>query len=183
MGAVRIGNRRRRSDDVALVSRGRRLRPARLDWRKAARLQGLIQTAPDGLLIADSGGRLTFANDQAAQLFGYRPEGLKGKAVGIAFSRSRFGPGLGAMACENMPKTRAAPASSSAAGIAIITPGLGRGQLANRPPQKPPRRCLRSARPQRSRKSRGGSSPPGQRVGFLHRSSAETNPHPAIDPQ
>jgi len=29
--------------------------------RKAARLQGLIQTAPDGLLIADSGGRLTFA--------------------------------------------------------------------------------------------------------------------------
>jgi hypothetical protein len=44
-------------------------------------LRGLLDTAPDGIVVADDGGRITFVNTQTETLFGYTRDELLGQPV------------------------------------------------------------------------------------------------------
>ncbi len=46
-----------------------------------ARFRGLLEAAPDAMVIADRDGRIVLANRQAQTLFGYDPDELVGQAV------------------------------------------------------------------------------------------------------
>jgi PAS domain S-box-containing protein len=48
-----------------------------------ARFRGLLELAPDGIVIADRGGRIVIANTRAHQMFGYDPGELLGQAVEV----------------------------------------------------------------------------------------------------
>ncbi len=41
----------------------------------------MLELAPDGIIRVDTAGTITFANDQAAKLFGYDPRELPGKTI------------------------------------------------------------------------------------------------------
>lgn len=43
--------------------------------------RGLLETAPDAILIVDEGGRIKFANEQTTELFGYSGEELGGMVI------------------------------------------------------------------------------------------------------
>ena len=47
----------------------------------AGRFGGLLEAAPDALVITDEGGRIGYVNERAEQLFGYRREELIGQPV------------------------------------------------------------------------------------------------------
>jgi PAS domain S-box-containing protein len=47
------------------------------------RFRGLLDAAPDALIIVDSAGRIVLTNRQAKALFGYEPEELLGQAIEI----------------------------------------------------------------------------------------------------
>jgi protein-histidine pros-kinase len=46
-----------------------------------ARFGGLLEAAPDGMLIVDAGGRIVLCNSAAGTAFGYAPEELQGRSV------------------------------------------------------------------------------------------------------
>jgi PAS domain S-box-containing protein len=46
-----------------------------------ARFRGLLDSAPDAILIVSREGRITFANAQVEKTFGYRPEELLGQTI------------------------------------------------------------------------------------------------------
>jgi len=41
----------------------------------------IVEGAPDGVLLVDPGGRITFANRYVETLLGYAPEALIGKTI------------------------------------------------------------------------------------------------------
>ncbi|HKJ58786.1 MAG TPA: PAS domain S-box protein, partial [Halobacteriales archaeon] len=47
------------------------------------RLEAICNASPDGILIVDSDGRITFANDRVSDLFGYDPDELRGEPVEV----------------------------------------------------------------------------------------------------
>lgn len=47
------------------------------------RLEAICNASPDGILIVDSDGRITFANERVSDLFGYDPEELRGESVEV----------------------------------------------------------------------------------------------------
>jgi PAS domain S-box-containing protein len=49
----------------------------------AEKLRGLIESAPDGILMVDAEGRIELVNRQAEQMFGYRADELLGKNVDL----------------------------------------------------------------------------------------------------
>lgn len=51
--------------------------------RAAAKLVGLLDSAPDGIVVVDDGGRIQMVNVQAERLFGYRRDELIGKQVDL----------------------------------------------------------------------------------------------------
>jgi PAS domain S-box-containing protein len=48
-----------------------------------AQLSALGELAPDGMLVADSGGRIMYASSQLGRIFGHRPEDLVGQPVEV----------------------------------------------------------------------------------------------------
>jgi PAS domain S-box-containing protein len=66
-----------RVEDVTLL---RRLREERAG---EARLRGLLEAAPDAMVIVDQSGRIALVNSQTERLFGYRREELLGQAIEI----------------------------------------------------------------------------------------------------
>ena len=46
-----------------------------------ARFRGLLESMPDGILMVNATGHVVFANSQAARMFGYTAEELRGKPV------------------------------------------------------------------------------------------------------
>ena len=46
-----------------------------------AMFRGILEAAPDAMVVADEGGRILLSNDQTALLFGYTQRELVGKAV------------------------------------------------------------------------------------------------------
>jgi PAS domain S-box-containing protein len=66
---IRDVTTRRRADDA--------VRASELKFR------GLVDAAPDGIVIVGADGRIDLVNAQAAQLFGYAPEELVGQEVEI----------------------------------------------------------------------------------------------------
>jgi PAS domain S-box-containing protein len=57
-----------------------------------ARFRGLVELAPDGIVIADRDGRIVVANAEAHRLFGYVPGELAGQAVdALVPARAREG--------------------------------------------------------------------------------------------
>ncbi len=46
-----------------------------------ARFRGLIETAPEAVIITDDSGRILLVNEQAQKIFGYRPEELIGEQI------------------------------------------------------------------------------------------------------
>ena len=54
------------------------------DRRKAdAKFRGLLESAPDAMVIVDRNGRIAIVNAQAEQMFGYRRDELLGQPVEI----------------------------------------------------------------------------------------------------
>lgn len=49
--------------------------------RSEAQFRGLLESAPDAVVVTDRNGRIVFSNAQALRLFGYRPSQLAGKPV------------------------------------------------------------------------------------------------------
>jgi PAS domain S-box-containing protein len=52
-----------------------------------AMFRGLLQSAPDAMVIADDRGNIKLANTQAEQLFGYSADELIGRHIGLVLSR------------------------------------------------------------------------------------------------
>jgi PAS domain-containing protein len=46
-----------------------------------ARFRGLLEAAPDGIVVVDTSGRLILANSRIERLFGYRRDELIGQPV------------------------------------------------------------------------------------------------------
>jgi PAS domain S-box-containing protein len=53
-----------------------------------AKFRGLLEVAPDGIVIADREGRIVLANSQAQRMFGYTAEELAGQQVEILMPES-----------------------------------------------------------------------------------------------
>jgi diguanylate cyclase (GGDEF)-like protein/PAS domain S-box-containing protein len=51
--------------------------------RSEERVSGLLQTAPDAIVVIDQGGRITLANRQAEKMFGYDLDEMVGRTVEI----------------------------------------------------------------------------------------------------
>jgi len=47
------------------------------------KFQGLLESAPDAMIIVNSGGRIVLANSQTERLFGYSREELRGQAIDL----------------------------------------------------------------------------------------------------
>ncbi len=60
------------------------------EWLDDATLRNVIEAAPDGFLIVDLGGRIVFANAQAATMFSYSRDELIGEQVEVLVPE-RFG--------------------------------------------------------------------------------------------
>jgi two-component system, NarL family, sensor histidine kinase DevS len=52
-------------------------------------LVAMIDAAPDGLVMTDERGRIVWANDRTAELFGYQPEELVGQVVEVLLPTDR----------------------------------------------------------------------------------------------
>lgn len=48
-----------------------------------AMLKGLLEHAPDAVIVADQAGQIVLANQQAQEMFGYTPQELTGQPVGV----------------------------------------------------------------------------------------------------
>jgi PAS domain S-box-containing protein len=73
-----------------------------------ALVEAIINSAPDGVLLVDPGGRITFANHQAESLFGFAPEELIGKTVEFLIPERLRGRHIGHQAAFHVrPSTRA----------------------------------------------------------------------------
>lgn len=67
---------------IANARHSLREQAARLEAEAAqARFRGLLESAPDGIVIVDGEGRIALLNTQAERLFGYRREELLGQPV------------------------------------------------------------------------------------------------------
>jgi len=62
------------------VTQSRALRDAKLI---EAKYRDLLESTPDGIVIANSTGRIVLANTQAEKLFGYQPDELRGKLIEV----------------------------------------------------------------------------------------------------
>jgi PAS domain S-box-containing protein len=56
--------------------------------RAEERFRGLLESAPDAMVIADSSGHIVFTNQQTGRLFGYTPEELSGQVVEVLLPES-----------------------------------------------------------------------------------------------
>ncbi|MCM2257756.1 MAG: PAS domain S-box protein [Vicinamibacteria bacterium] len=57
--------------------------------RVEARFRGLLEAAPDAMVIVDEAGRIVLVNSQTERLFGYRREELLGQSVGLLIPEGR----------------------------------------------------------------------------------------------
>jgi PAS domain S-box-containing protein len=72
-----------------------------------ARFRGLVELAPDGMVIADAAGRITLANTQAHRMFGYDPGDLVGRSVEVLVpERVRGGHAAHRAGYHAQPRTR-----------------------------------------------------------------------------
>lgn len=71
----RVAQLVRRLEDL-----GRRLERAR---QAEERLRGIVEAAPDGILVADSRGRITFANSEVERMFGWSREELASRPIEV----------------------------------------------------------------------------------------------------
>ncbi|MCS6764766.1 MAG: PAS domain S-box protein [Candidatus Protistobacter heckmanni] len=72
-----------------------------------ARFRNVLESVPDGIIIANSTGRIIFTNRQADELFGYPAGALRGKAVEVLLPERFRGPHvLHRTTYLNQPRTR-----------------------------------------------------------------------------
>jgi PAS domain S-box-containing protein len=56
--------------------------------RAEERFRGLLESAPDAMVIVDAGGKVVFVNARAQTLFGYEPHELLGQSVDVLLPRN-----------------------------------------------------------------------------------------------
>jgi PAS domain S-box-containing protein len=78
---VAVGAALRRARQRAEDERQETARQTESLARSEARFRGLLDLAPDAIVIADRAGRIVLANTQAQALFGYAPDELVGQPV------------------------------------------------------------------------------------------------------
>lgn len=92
---VVMGETTRRSRDALLKSRDElevRVQERTRELSLAeTKFRGLLQSAPDAMIVADRSGRMVLVNSQTEKMFGYRPEELLGREVEMLMPK-RFWP-------------------------------------------------------------------------------------------
>ena len=67
------------------------IKQARSSATAETKFRGLLDSAPDGIVVVDNAGRITLANAQIEKLFGYPADQLMGKMVENTGARRRSG--------------------------------------------------------------------------------------------